>query len=342
MRTATAAEGKLGGARRAAVLMILLGEEVAVQIYRTLSERAVQMITAELSTLTHVAPESAEMVLEEYIQLSKTQEYIGQGGHEYALRLLVNAYGETRAHELLDQVSNAETEHKSRLASLQKADPQQLAKFLEGEHPQTIALILGHMEARQASALLTKLPEQVQSEAVKRLAMLRQFSPEMAEKVSMVLNRKLQSLGEQSRRTYAGFKSVADLMNRLDATSARSILENIEASEPKLATNIRNFMFTFEDLLSVSDVSIRELTSNLDKKTLALALKGATEDLRDHIFRTMSSRAVDMLKEDIDALGPVRSREVTKAQQEAVAIARQLESEGRIVLKTETDDEYLL
>jgi flagellar motor switch protein FliG len=242
----------------------------------------------------------------------------------------------------MDQVARTQSAQVSKLDSLQKADPQQLAKFLEGEHPQTIALILGHMEARQASTLLTKLPEQVRSEAVKRLAQLRQFSPEMAEKVSKVLNRKLQSLGEQSRRTYAGFKSVADLMNRLDTASARSILESIEVTEPKLAVNIRNFMFTFEDFLSVPDVSIRELFSNVDKKTLALALKGATAELCDHIYRTMSSRAVDMLKEDIDALGPIRSREVTKAQQEVVAIARQLEGEGRIVLKAETDDEYLL
>jgi flagellar motor switch protein FliG len=332
----------MSGARKAAVLIVLLGEEAAALIYRILSERAVEMITAELAALKNVTPESAESVLEEYVQLAKTQEYIGQGGHDFALRLLVSAYGEARANELLEQVSHAQNAQVSKLASLQKADPQQLAKFLEGEHPQTIALILGHMEARQASTLLTKLPEQVRSEAVKRLAQLRQFSPEMAEKVSVVLNRKLQSLGEQSRRTYAGFKSVADLMNRLDAASARSILENIEASEPKLAVNIRNFMFTFEDFLSVPEISIRELVSNLDKKTLALALKGASEELREHIFRTMSSRAVDMLKEDMDALGPVRSREVTKAQQEAVAVARQLESEGRLVLKTETDDEYLL
>lgn len=337
-----AREEKPSGARRAAVLMVLLGEEAAANLYRVLPEKTVQMITSELSSLNSISPESAEGVLEEYIQLSKTQDYIGQGGHDYALRLLVSAYGETRATELLDQVSTAQNAQVSKLASLQKADPQQLAKFLEGEHPQTIALILGHMDARQASALLTKLPEQVRSEAVKRLAQLRQFSPEMAEKVSVVLNRKLQSLGEQSRRTYAGFKSVADLMNRLDAASARSILENIELTEPKLAVNIRNFMFTFEDFLSVPDVSIRELVSNLDKKTLALALKGTTEELRDHFFSTMSSRAVDMLKEDIDSLGPVRSREITKAQQEAVAIARQLESEGRIVLKTETDDEYVL
>jgi flagellar motor switch protein FliG len=338
----SAPEAKLSGTRRAAVLMVLLGEEAASRIYRVLSEKSVQAITAELATLNDISAEAAEEVFEEYVQLSKTQDYIGQGGQDFALKLLVNAYGETRAHELLEEVSNAQIAQTSKLASLQKADPQQLAKFLEGEHPQTIALILGHMEARQASTLLTKLPEQVRSEAVKRLAQLRQFSPEMAERVSTVLNKKLQSLGEQSRRTYAGFKSVAELMNRLDNASARTILASIEATEPKLAVNIRNFMFTFEDFLSVPDVSIRELTANLDKKTLALALKGSTEELREHIFRTMSSRAVEMLKEDIDALGPVRSREVTKAQQEAVAIARQLESEGRIVLKTETDDEYLL
>ncbi len=337
-----AAVSKPSGAQRAAVLMVLLGEEAASGIYRVLPDNVVQLITAELSTLNNITPEEAETVLEEYIQLSKTQDYIGQGGHDFALRLLVSAYGETRAHELLDQVATTQNAQVSKLASLQKADPQQLAKFLEGEHPQTIALILGHMDARQASTLLTRLPEQVRSEAVKRLAQLRQFSPEMAEKVSVVLNRKLQSLGEQSRRTYAGFKSVADLMNRLDAGAARSILDNIELTEPKLAVNIRNLMFTFEDLLAVPDISIRELVSSVDKKTLALALKGASEELRDHIFRTMSSRAVDMLKEDIDSLGPVRAREVTKAQQEAVAIARQLESEGRIVLKAETDDEYLL
>jgi flagellar motor switch protein FliG len=337
-----AGETVLSGARRAAVLMVLLGEDAASRIYRVLPERTVQAITAELAVLKEITPEAAEKVLEDYLQLAKAQEYFGQGGEDFALKLLVNAYGENRARELLDEISHLQVAQTSRLASLQKADPQQLAKFLEGEHPQTVALVLGHMESKQASTLLTKLPENLRSEAVKRLAQLRQFSPEMAEKVSTVLNKKLQSLGEQSRRTYAGFKSVADLMNRLDAASAKAILESIEATEPKLAVNIRNFMFTFEDFLLTPEISIRELVANLDKKTLALALKGATEELRDHMFKTMSSRAVEMLKEDIEALGPVRSREVTKAQQEAVAVARQLESEGRIVLKTETDDEYML
>jgi flagellar motor switch protein FliG len=228
------------------------------------------------------------------------------------------------------------------LDSLQQADPQQLAKFLEGEHPQTIALILAHLNGRQASALLMRLSDQTRVQSIKRLAQLRQFSPEMAEKVSLILNRRLQSLGEQSRRSYAGFKNVADVMNRLDGGLAKGILEAIEQEDSKLAIHIRNLMFTFEDLLSVSDVHVREWVSGMNKKTLALALKGASNDLRDHIFRAMSSRAVEMLKEDMDALGPVRAKDVAQAQQEGVALIRKLESEGKVILKAEGGDEYVV
>ena len=177
---------------------------------------------------------------------------------------------------------------------------------------------------------------------MKRLAQLRQFSPEMAERVSVVLNRRLQSLGEQSRKTYAGFKKVADVMNRLEAPASKAILEAIEHDDPKLAINIRNLMFTFEDLLGVPDVSIREWLGTMDKKTLAMALKGASNDLKDHIFRAMSSRAVEMLKEDMEALGPVRSKDVAQAQQEAVTLLRKLEAEGKVILKTERDEEYVV
>ncbi len=340
--TKTATDSEISGLHRAAVLLVMIGEETAAQVYHHLPEQAIQTITEEISTLNVVEPRTAKQVLEEYVLLSRTQEYIGSGGYDYASRLLVSAYGEDRAQNLMKQFSRNQELSASKLDSLQKADPQQLAKFLQGEHPQTIALILGHMETKQAAGLLMRLPEQTRGEAVMRLAQLRQFSPEMAEKVSTVLNKKLQSLGEQSRRTYAGFKSVADLMNRLDTDLSRSILENIEHSDPKLAINIRNLMFTFEDFLAVTEVAMRDVVANVDKRTLALALKGATEDLRAHIFHAMSSRAVDMLKEDMEALGPVRSRDVTKAQQEIVDSARQLESEGKIVLKADTDDEYLL
>jgi flagellar motor switch protein FliG len=164
----------------------------------------------------------------------------------------------------------------------------------------------------------------------------------MAQKVSMVLHKRLQALGEQSRRAYAGFKGVADLLNRMDPTSGKAILELIERDDAKLALSIRNLMFTFDDLLGVREVGIRELLSQLDKKTLAQALKGASTQLRDHLFKSMSSRAVEMLKEDMEALGPLRSRDVTKAQQECVAVARKLEAQGKIQLKQESEDELVV
>jgi flagellar motor switch protein FliG len=229
----------------------------------------------------------------------------------------------------------------AQLDSLRKADPQQLAKFIEGEHPQTVALILAHLEAKQASTLLMRLPEELRAEAVKRLAQLRQFSPEMAQRVSIVLHKRLESLGEQSRRAYAGLRSVADMMNRLDINTAKTILEGIEKDDPKLALSIRNLMFTFDDLLTVPENGIRELLGQMDKKTLATALRGASEELKNYIFKSMSSRAVEMLKEDMEVLGPVKQKDVHKAQLEAVAVARKLEAEGKIQLTPEGDDEYV-
>jgi flagellar motor switch protein FliG len=289
-----------------------------------------------------IHPDTARQVLEEYHGMALTQEYLAQGGREYASRLLVKAFGEDGAKNLLESVSRAQELSASKLDSLQKADPQQLAKFLESEHPQTIALILAHLEAKQASALLMKLPEATRAEAVRRMAQLRQFSPEMAQKVSMVLHKRMQSLGEQSRRAYAGIQGVAELLNRMDPATGKVILESIERNDPGLTMSIRNLMFTFDDLLGVSDAGIRELLSQVDKKTLSMALKVVPDELRDHIFKTMSGRAVQMLKEDMEVLGPVRARDVTKAQQEVVALARKLEAEGKMVLKAEGEDEYVV
>jgi flagellar motor switch protein FliG len=332
----------MSGVKKAAILLVLLGEEVASTIYKHLNEQDVQAVTQEIAELGSVPAEAALSVLEEYYQLTLTQEYLAHGGSSYARRLLVKAFGEEGAKALLDSVMKSQELSASKLDSLQKADPQQLAKFLEGEHPQTIALILAHLDAKQASSLLMRLPEEIRAETVKRLAQLRQFSPEMAQKVSMVLNKRMKALGEQSRRAYAGFKGVADLLNRLDQPVCKGILERVEQENPKLAVSIRNLMFTFDDLLSVNEPGIRELLAHLDKKTLALALKGGSEQLRNHVFKSMSSRAVEMLKEDMEALGPVRSKDVNKAQQEAVSVARNLEQEGKLVLKPEGDDEYVV
>jgi flagellar motor switch protein FliG len=330
------------GLHKAAILMVLLGEEAASHIYRNLGEGDLQKLTQRIAELDHVKPETAVSVLEEYYQLTLTQSYLAEGGPDYAQKVLVKAFGESGAQQLLDQVSKAMETSVAQLESLQKADPQQLAKFLEVEHPQTVALILAHLHARQASTLLLRLPEEMRAETVKRLAQLRQFSPEVAQKVSVALHKRLESLGEQSRRAYAGFKGAADMLNQLEPNTSKGILENIEKDDPKMALAIRNLMFTFEDLLGVPEPGIRELLGQLDKKTLAMALRGASEELKTFVFKSMSSRAVDMLKEDMEVLGPVRSKDVSQAQREIVDVARKLEAEGKLVLSAESQDEYVV
>ncbi|HEX4593826.1 MAG TPA: flagellar motor switch protein FliG [Bryobacteraceae bacterium] len=330
------------GLQKAAILMVLLGEESASHIYRNLPEGDVERLTRRIAELEHFKPETAMSVLEEYYQLTLTQGYLAEGGPDYAQKLLVKAFGEAGAQRLLDQASRTMEQSAVQLESLQEADPQQLAKFLEVEHPQTIALILAHLNARQASALLLRLPDEVRAETVKRLAQLRQFSPEVAQKVALSLNKHLESLGEQSRRAYAGFKGAADLLNQLEPVSSKGILETIEKDDPTMALAIRNLMFTFEDLLGVPEAGIRELLGQLDKKALALSLRGATEELKNLIFKSMSSRAVDMLKEDMEVLGPVRSKDVNQAQREIVEVARRLEAEGKLVLSAESQEEYVV
>lgn len=330
------------GLHKAAILLVLLGEEAASNIYRNLPESDVERLTRRIAELEHFKPEAALSVLEEYRRLSLTQGYLAEGGPEYAEKLLVKAFGETGAQRLLEQVKRTMEQSAVHLENLQNTDPQQLAKFLELEHPQTIALILAHLHARQASQLLLRLNEDVRAETIKRLAQLRQFSPEVAQKVALALNKHLESLGEQSRRAYAGFKGAADLLNQLEPIASKGILENIEKDDPKMALGIRNLMFTFEDLLGVPELGIRELLGQLDKKTLAMALRGATEELKNLIFKSMSSRAVDMLKEDMEVLGAVRSKDVNQAQREIVDVARRLEAEGKLVLSAESQEEYVV
>jgi flagellar motor switch protein FliG len=338
--TAQAQHTRISGVRKAAILLSTLGEDSAAAVFRGLNDEDLRRVADEVANLGTIPVEVSIQVIEEYQQMTKAQDSIIQGGYDLARRLLIKAVGEPEAEGILKRLSKA-SELKP-LQSLQRADPQKLARFLEGEHPQTIALILGQLGDRQASALLMSLPNDARAEAVKRLANLRRFSPEMAEKVSVILSQRLKAVGEQGRRAYSGFQSVADIMNCIDTTVAQEILESIENEEPTLAISIRNLMFTFEDLLQVGESHIRELMAGVDKRVLAMALKGTAEELKDHFFRTMSSRAVEMLKEEVELLGAVRSKDVIKAQTEIVAIARQLESEGKIVLKGEANDEFLV
>ncbi len=331
-----------GGLQKAAILMVLMGEDVASHIYRNLSEVDVQRLTQRIVDLEQIKPEMALAVLEEYAKLVLTQGHISDGGPDYARKLLVKSFGDETAGRLLEQVNLANEMSSEHLENLQKADPQQLARFLEGEHPQATALIMAHLNTRQASALLLNLGEDSRAEVIKRLAGLRQFSPEVAQKISIALHTRLEALGEQSRRGYAGLKGAADVLNQMDAAAGKSILESIEKEDPKMALGIRNLMFTFEDLLGVPEAAIRELLGQLEKKMLALALRGASEELKNMIFKSMSTRAVEMLKEDIEVLGVVRARDVNAAQRSIVDVARKLESEGKIQLTAEDADEYVV
>jgi flagellar motor switch protein FliG len=332
---------EMSGVRKAAIFVALLGDEAASIIFHHLSDDDLQMLTHEIARLGAVPQDVSLTVLEEYEQMARAQGFIAQGGQDVATRLLNRAFGEVGAKEMVQRLVRSQEVNSSRIESLQRIDPKQMARFLEGEHPQTIALILGHLETKQASALLMCLPPPVRAESVRRLANLRQFSPAMAEKVAIVLNRRLRSVGEQKKKTYSGFQSVAELMNSIDANTSGEILEALEREEVQLAASIRDLMFTFDDFLNVQEIQLRTISSAVDKKVLTLALKGAREVIRNHFYSTMSSRAVEMMKEDMDSLGMVRSKEVAKAQLEVVAVARKLESEGKIVLKSDGGDEYV-
>jgi flagellar motor switch protein FliG len=331
----------LSGVRKAAVLLLAVGESLAKEILRALPEVDVQRLTEELADLRGITPEMSAEILEEFYELLETQNFVVHGGLDYAGRLLVDTFGKDRADDLLMLVRRSQEASQGNLAKLQRTDPQQLGKLLDSEHPQTIALVLAHLDPRRASLVLENLSEEHKVVSIQRLAEMRQFSPEMAQKVAHILHRRLESVGDAARKSYSGFKAVADLLNRLNAEESKKILESIEEGQPELALGIRNLMFTFEDLVTIPAASIREIVSGVDKRQLALALRGANDELRAQIFKAMSSRAVEMLKEDMEVLGPVRTREVAQAQQEILNLARRLEAEGKVILKLETGDEML-
>lgn len=333
---------KLPGLRKAAILLVAVGDELGKKILQNLPEADVQRLTEELSDLRGIPADLSLDVLEEFHDMLDTQQYVMHGGIEYATKLLVDTFGKQRAEDLLALVKSAQEANHGNLAMLQKVDPQQLGNFLDGEHPQTAALVLAHLDPKRASQVLDHLSQPQKVAAVHRLAEMRQFSPEMAQKVAVILHRRLETMGgDPGRKAYSGYKAVADLLNRVNADHAKKILEQIEESSPEVALSIRNLMFTFEDLVTIPAASMREIVGGTDKRQLALALKGSREDLQAHIFRAMSSRAVEMLKEDMEVLGPVRTREVASAQNEILQFARKLEADGKIILKIEQGDDLM-
>jgi flagellar motor switch protein FliG len=332
----------LSGVRKAAMLLILLGEKVSAEIVKQFSDEEVQLVAREVARLDSISSEQAEALLEEFYQMNMAHDFVLRGGMDYAKKMLVMAFGPDTSRRLIERLTRAMGENSANLDLLQKADPQQLAKFIHNEHPQTIALVLSHLGSSQAAALLFSLPPELRADVALRMANLDQISPEIVNSITSVIGQKLKALGEFSRESYGGVRAVSEMFNRLDSATSKQILEVIERQNPNLVETIRHLMFVFEDLLRIDATQIKEILARVDRKNLTLALKGTSDQLKEHFFGTMSARAAEMLKEEIETMGPVRIKDVEVAQQQIIAVVRQLETEGIVTLDGAAGEQYVV
>lgn len=332
----------LPGPRKAAMLLIVLGEQTSAALLQHLSDEEVQKVSREVAKITAISSEQAEMILQQFHHLSTAGDHVARGGMEFARNLLLRAFSPDQAKRFLDRLAKALGTEAASFDALDNADPQQLAKFIHNEHPQTIALVLSHLNATQAAALLGSLPGTLRADVAQRMASLDQISPEVIQKIAGVIGQKLSALGQFSREAYGGVRAVAEMLNRLDSGTSREILDAVEQQDTTLAETIRHLMFVFEDLLLIDQIGLKEVLSKIDRKVLTVALKGTSEQLRNHMLSCLSQRGGEMLKEDMDALGPVKIKDVEAAQQQIISVVRQLESEGVLSLKGAVGEQYVV
>jgi flagellar motor switch protein FliG len=333
---------QISGIRKAAILIVVLGEQIGPEVLRLMEEDEVESISKEVAKLTSITSEQAELVLEECYNVALAHDYVLKGGIDYARKILTNTFGTEQAKRMLDRMMKALGNEVANFDALQKADPSQLAKFIHNEHPQTIALVLSHLNSSQAAGLLFSLPAELRSDVALRMANLDQISPEIISKIAGIIGQRMKALGEVSRESYGGVRAVAEMFNRLDSTTSRDILDKIEDADANLVQSIRHLMFVFEDLLLLSQDGLKEVLGKVDRKLLTIALKGTSDRLRDHFMASMSQRGAEMLREDMDSLGPIKIKEVEAAQQQIIAVVRQLESEGTISLKGAVGEQYVV
>jgi flagellar motor switch protein FliG len=325
-----ARSGPLTGRQKAAILLISLGPELSAKIFQHLEEDDIEQLTMEIANLRQVDPKRRDEVLAEFSQLLQAHEYITLGGINYARQVLEAALGEEKAHEIIGRLT----------ASLQvrpfdfarKTDPSQLANFIQNEHPQTIALILAYLDPNQAGIVLSSLPADKQVEVTQRLATMNHTLPEVLFEVEGVLEKKLANFVTQEYTEAGGLESVVEVLNRVDRGTERTIMEGLEELDAELADEIKKRMFMFEDLVTLDDRAVQLVLREVDNRELALALKMASSEVAQKIYRNMSKRAAEMLQEDLQYLGPVRLRDVEEAQQKIVNVVRRLEEAGEIIV----------
>ena len=332
---------KLTGAQKSAILLITLGDGMSAEVLKHMDEDEVQRIGREVALAQRISNEVAEGVLDEYYQMSVAHDFVLRGGVDYARKVLNQAFGPETGKRMLDRMLKTLGGESLSFDTLQKADPQQLAKFIHSEHPQTIALILSHLSPTQAAGLLGSLPVEIRAEVAMRMASLEQISPDIVAKIANIIGFKLRELGEVSRQSMGGVEAVAEMFNRMDTSSSKDMMDRIEQADPKLGETIRHLMFVFEDLLMVDANGVKEVLSRVDRKILTVALKGTSEPLRQHFLSQMSARGAEMLKEDMEVLGPVKIRDVESSQQQIIAVVRQLEVEGVVSLSGGGSEQYV-
>lgn len=330
----------LTGKERASILMVALGNEVAANVYKQLDDSTIEIVTLEIANLRKVTPEMRLEVLKEAQEMLLAREYMSRGGVDYARDILERALGPERAQSLLSRIT----------ASLQvrpfdfmrHTDPQQLLGFIQGEHPQTIALILSYLEPEQAAQVIGGLAASLQAEVAKRIARMDRITPEVLREVERVLERKLSTVMGQDFTLAGGIDAIVNIINNADRATERNIMEHLEENDPELAEEIKRRLFVFEDISKMDDRSLQRVLREVEMKELGLALKGATEELRSKFFRNMSKRAAEMLKEDMDYMGPVRVRDVEESQQKVVNVVRALEDTGEIIISRGGEEELVV
>ena len=328
------------GIQKAAILLIALGPERSADIFKHLKEDEIEELTLEIANTRSVSPQVKEDVLNEFYQICLAQQYIAEGGIGYAKELLDKALGEDRAKEVITKLT----------ASLQvrpfefvrKTDPSQLLNFIQDEHPQTIAMILSYLTSAQAALVIGALPPEKQADVAKRIAMMDRTSPDVIKEVERVLEKKLSSLVNQDYTIVGGVDAIVNILNTVDRTTEKHIMESLEIEEPELADEIRKKMFVFEDILLLDGRAIQRVLRDVDNADLGVALKAANEEVQNVIFKNLSKRLAAMIKEDMEFMGPVRMKDVEEAQQKVVSVIRKLEDSGEIVISRGGGDEIVV
>lgn len=340
MARSSGGKSERSGREKAAMLLISIGPEKSAEIFKHLKEEEIEQLTLEIANIRTVSPEEKERVMEEFYQICLAQEYIAEGGIGYAKEILEKALGTQKALDVINKLTVSLQVRPFEF--VRKADPAQLLNFIQKEHPQTIALILAYLKPQQASVVLAALPQDKQADVARRIATMDRTSPEVIKEVERILEKNLSSLVTEDFTAAGGVQAIVNILNTVDRGTEKYIMETLEIEDTDLAEEIRKRMFVFEDILTLDNRSIQRFLRDVENNQLAIALKGATEEVQKVIYSNMSKRLAEMIREDIEFMGPVRLKDVEEAQQKIVNVIRKLEDAGEIVISRGGGDEIIV